>query len=78
MNFMDNIGMGRGMNNMNTMGMSKPDSFADIRLAPKGNLGNNNFNNQPLKIIILSLLFNYDIIILAYYKNFFNNFKFIK
>ena len=43
MNFMNNMGMGGGMNNM---GMSKPDPFADISLAPKGNQGNNNFNNQ--------------------------------
>ena len=46
MNFMNNMGMGGGMNNMNNMGMSKPDPFADISLAPKGNQGNNNFNNQ--------------------------------
>ena len=59
MNFMNNMGMGGGMNNMNNMnnnmgmggmnnmGMSKPDPFADISLAPKSNQGNNNFNNQP-------------------------------
>ena len=30
----------------NNMGMSKPDPFADLTLAPKSNQGNNNFNNQ--------------------------------